>query len=57
MYGRFYGLDNGEYYRENYGMTEELEEEGFYPVYSGRDQIAHLNHNLTPVERRAVMAF
>ena len=58
MYGRFYGLDTtGEYYRENYGMTEELEEEGFYPVYSGRDQIAHLNHNLTPVERRSGYGF
>lgn len=58
MYGRFYGLDTtGEYYRENYGMTEELKEEGFYPIFSGRDQIAHLEHNLTPIERRSGYGF
>lgn len=58
MYGRLYGLDTtGDYYRENYGMTEELEEEGFYPVFAGRDTIAHLDHNLTPVERRSGYGF
>lgn len=53
-YGRFYGLDTtGDYY-ENL-QDEDLN--GFYAIYSGRDSVAKLDHNVGGHERRSGYGF
>lgn len=51
-YGRFYGLDkDGSSYDSIEGVN------GFYPIYSGRDSIAKLDHNVGGHERRSGYSF
>lgn len=51
-YGRFYGLDkDGSSYDSIDGV------DGFYPIYSGRDSIAKLDHNVGGHERRSGYSF
>lgn len=51
-YGRFYGLDkDGSSYDSIEGVN------GYYPIYSGRDSIAKLDHNVGGHERRSGYSF
>lgn len=53
-YGRFYGLDKtGEYY----DSLRDKKLNGFYPIYSGRDSVAKLDHNVGGHERRSGYSF
>lgn len=51
-YGRFYGLDKD---GSSYDSIDDVE--GFYPIYSGRDSIAKLDHNVGGHERRSGYSF
>lgn len=51
-YGRFYGLDTD---GSNYDSIDGVS--GFYPIYSGRDSIAKLDHNVGGHERRSGYSF
>lgn len=53
-YGRFYGLDTtGDYYESL--QDEDLDD--FYAIYSGRDSVAKLDHNVGGHERRSGYGF
>ena len=51
-YGRFYGLDKD---GSSYDSIDDVD--GFYPIYSGRDSIAKLDHNVGGHERRSGYSF
>lgn len=53
-YGRFYGLDKT---GDAYDSLKDEDLNGFYPIYSGRDSVAKLDHNVGGHERRSGYAF